>query len=120
MGKAVIQNCPACHVRNYQDIMVLSGHHTLYSLYMIIAKLVLFALPLLVASMLFLANPVTASPVNSTSATVHINPSDSPLHQLATLNQIDSNPILDQLGCQCASCVQAKSQLQGKLPVFNS
>ncbi|MGB3651188.1 MAG: hypothetical protein WBA41_08255 [Rivularia sp. (in: cyanobacteria)] len=86
---------------------------------MIIAKLVLFASPVLVASMLFLTNPAAAFPVNA-SATTHISAVDSqPVHQLVTLNQVDSNPILDQLGCKCAYCVGAKSQLQGKLPISN-
>lgn len=89
---------------------------------MIIAKLVLFASPLLVASMLFFTNPAGASPIDSASATTHINsvPVQS-THGLVTLNQADkSNPILEQLGCNCAYCVQAKSQLlQGKLPISN-
>jgi hypothetical protein len=86
---------------------------------MIIAKLVLFTLPVLVASMLVLTNGAVASSVNSASTTTHINSGDSQqVHPLVTLNQVDkSNPILDQLGCQCASCVQVKSQLQGKLPI---
>ncbi len=89
---------------------------------MIIAKLVLFASPLVVASMLFFTNPAAASPVDSASATTHINLADSqPVHGLVTLNQADkSNPILEQLGCNCASCVTVKSQLlQGKLPISN-
>jgi hypothetical protein len=28
----------------------------------------------------------------------------------------ESNPILEQLGCQCAVCTQAGNPLQGKLP----
>ena len=101
--------------------MGLSGYRSLYKLeIMIIAKLVLFASPVLVASMLFLANPAAAFPVNSASATTHISAANSQsVHQLATLNQVDSNPIIDQLGCKCAYCVGAKSQLQGKLPISN-
>ncbi len=86
---------------------------------MILAKLVLFVLPTLVASTLFLTNSAVASPVNSASITTHINSGQSQqVHPLLTLNQVDrSNPILDQLGCQCAYCVQTKSPLQGKLPI---
>ncbi|MBF2013690.1 MAG: hypothetical protein IGS23_00365 [Rivularia sp. T60_A2020_040] len=86
---------------------------------MIIAKLVLFASPLVIASMLFLANPAAASPINSASTKTHINTvSAKSTHQLITLNQTDnSNPILDQLGCQCAYCTKAKLQLEGKLSI---
>ncbi len=119
MGKAVI-SYQTSHLSNYQDIIGLSGYRSLYKLeIMIIAKLVLFALPVLVASMLFLANPAAATLVNA-SATTHISAADSQsVHQSVTLNQVDSNPIIDQLGCQCAYCVGAKSQLQGKLPISN-
>lgn len=84
---------------------------------MIIAKLVLFALPLLVASMLFLANPAAASPVDS--AKTHFNSASAqPIHELVKLNQVDkSNPILDHLGCNCAYCIEAKSHLEGKLSI---
>ncbi len=87
---------------------------------MIIAKLVLFALPVLVASMLFLANPAAAFPVDSASTT-HINSTSvQAVEGLATLNQVDnSNPIIDHLGCNCAYCAGAESQLQGKLPFSN-
>ena len=85
---------------------------------MIIAKLVLFASPLLVASMLLFTNPAAASPIDSASATTNINLADSqPVHQFVTINQVDnSNPILDHLGCNCAYCAGAESPLQGKLP----
>lgn len=88
---------------------------------MIIAKLVLFASPLIVASMMFLANPAAASVVDSASATTHINSLNSqPTHDFVTLNQVDnSNPILDRLGCNCAYCAGAESPLQGKLPFSN-
>lgn len=88
---------------------------------MIIAKLVLFASPLIAASMLFLANPAAASVIDSTSATTHINSvSAQPVHEFVTLNQVDnSNPILDRLGCNCAYCAGAESPLQGKLPFSN-
>ncbi|MEM6751438.1 MAG: hypothetical protein AAF630_00385 [Cyanobacteria bacterium P01_C01_bin.38] len=88
---------------------------------MIIAKFVLFVLPLIVASMLFLVNPATASVADSTSITTDINSANSqPVHKFVTLNQVDnSNPILDQLGCNCAYCAGVNSPLQGKLPIPN-
>ncbi|MGB3642724.1 MAG: hypothetical protein WBA39_34835 [Rivularia sp. (in: cyanobacteria)] len=88
---------------------------------MIIAKLVLFALPVLVASMLFSANPAAAFSVDSDSAKTDINSTSvQPVHNLATLNQVDnSNPIIDHLGCNCAYCAGAESLLQGKLPFSN-
>ncbi|WP_414624049.1 hypothetical protein [Calothrix sp. CCY 0018] len=87
---------------------------------MIIAKLVLFALPVLVASMLFLTNPAAASSVDSASTT-HINSTSvQAVDEFVTLNQVDnSNPIIDHLGCNCAYCAGAESQLQGKLPISN-
>jgi len=88
---------------------------------MIIAKLVLFASPIIVASMLFLANPAAAFPLNSVSESVHVNSASvQAIHGSATLNQVDnSNPILEHLGCNCVSCVKPESLLQGKLPLSN-
>ncbi|AFY59044.1 hypothetical protein Riv7116_6724 [Rivularia sp. PCC 7116] len=85
---------------------------------MIIAKLVLLASPLVIASMLFFVNPAAASPIDTASAETHVNSSSAEsVHGLATLNQADqSNPIRDYLGCNCAYCVGAESPLQGKLP----
>ena len=86
---------------------------------MIIAKLVLFVLPIIFASMLFLANPAAASPTDS--STIDVNSSSAEVVQeLATLNQVDnSTPILDHLGCNCVYCAGAESPLQGKLPFSN-
>ncbi|MEM1393154.1 MAG: hypothetical protein AAF757_03690 [Cyanobacteria bacterium P01_D01_bin.116] len=88
---------------------------------MIIAKFVLFASPLIIASILFLANPAAAFPISSASATTDVNSSAAQtVHGLATLNQVnESNPILDHLTCKCSYCAGAKSQLQGKLPFSN-
>jgi hypothetical protein len=73
-----------------------------------IAKLILLACPVFLASILLVANPANASSLKST-----------PEFAIPTLTQA-SNPILDQLGCNCANCVQAKFQtLQGKLPSVN-
>ncbi|MBW4475697.1 MAG: hypothetical protein KME54_02215 [Tolypothrix brevis GSE-NOS-MK-07-07A] len=82
-----------------------------------IAKLILLAFPVVVASALMLALPATASIVNAPTAQVTLV-STQPISQSLTPKFTqESNPIKDQLGCNCASCVQANSQLlQGKLP----
>ncbi|MEM7716621.1 MAG: hypothetical protein AAF349_24180 [Cyanobacteria bacterium P01_A01_bin.68] len=86
---------------------------------MIIAKLVLFASPIIIASMLFLANPAAASPVDSATTDID-SASVQVVHGLATLNQVDnSNPILEHLGCNCVYCVKPESLLQGQLPFTN-
>jgi hypothetical protein len=84
-----------------------------------IAKLILLACPVILASILLVANPAKASSFQSATATQTIAVvSTQQSTKLITpkLSQA-SNPIMDQVGCSCASCVQAKSQmLQGKLP----
>ncbi len=86
---------------------------------MIIAKLFLFALPVIFASMLFFANSAAASPVDSVSVTTGVNAASvQAIHQLPAVNPTDkSNPIMDQLGCKCAYCVQAQLQFEGKLSI---
>jgi len=82
-----------------------------------IAKLILLAFPGVIPSALMLALPATASIVNAPTAQVSLV-STQPIYESLTpkLTQ-ESNPIKDQLGCNCPSCVQANSQLlQGKLP----
>ncbi|MBW4685193.1 MAG: hypothetical protein KME40_08845 [Komarekiella atlantica HA4396-MV6] len=83
-----------------------------------IAKLILLACPVFLASILMVANPAIASILKSTPATQiitvastqHITEFTTPLAQA-------SNPIIEQLGCNCGNCTQAKfQQLQGKLP----
>lgn len=86
--------------------------------FMKIAKLILLAFPVVVASTLMLALPATASIVNAPATAQVTLVSTQPIPQSTTpkLTQ-ESNPIKDQLGCSCATCVQANSQLlQGKLP----
>ncbi|MGD1910617.1 MAG: hypothetical protein ACFB2X_07115 [Rivularia sp. (in: cyanobacteria)] len=87
---------------------------------MIIAKLVLFALPVvLVASMFIAGNPAAASSIDFASATTYLHTtSTQPVHSLPMLGRDDkSNPIIDQLGCKCAHCLQAQLQLEGKLSI---
>jgi hypothetical protein len=82
-----------------------------------IAKLILLAFPVVLASALMFALPATASIVNAPTAQVTLV-STQPIYESFTPKFTqESNPIKDQLGCNCPSCVQANSQLlQGKLP----
>ena len=84
-----------------------------------IVKLILLACPAFLVSMLLVVNPANASSLKSTYATqIMTVVSIQKIPDLATPNLIQtSNPIIDQLGCNCANCVQSKFQsLQGKLP----
>ncbi|MEH2404731.1 MAG: hypothetical protein V7K18_00755 [Nostoc sp.] len=84
-----------------------------------IVKLILLACPALLAFTLLVVNPAYASSLKSVYATQIITVASAPeISDLATPKLIQtSNPIIDQLGCNCANCVQAKFQsLQGKLP----
>jgi hypothetical protein len=82
-----------------------------------IAKLILLAFPVVIASALMFALPAAASIVNTPTAQVTLV-STQPISESFTPKLIQkSNLIKDQLGCNCPSCVQANSQLlQGKLP----
>ena len=85
-----------------------------------IAKMILLACPVFLTSILLVANPAQASSLNPQSATQMISvASTQPISELATLHSTKtSNPIMDQLGCNCATCFQSKFEiLQGKLPV---
>lgn len=87
-----------------------------------IAKLILLACHVFLASILLLANPAQALSLKSASATQLITVESTQLiPELIPLkvNQA-SNPVTEQLGCNCANCLQAKFQmLQGKLPISN-
>ncbi|MDZ8108026.1 MAG: hypothetical protein RM338_20715 [Nostoc sp. DedQUE12a] len=84
-----------------------------------IAKLILFACPAFLASILMLANPAQASSLKSGYSTPVITVvSTQEIPSLAAPQLIQkSNPIIDQLGCNCANCAEAQFELiQGKLP----
>jgi hypothetical protein len=84
-----------------------------------IAKLILLACPVVLTSILLLANPARASSLKSAPATQIITvASTQQITEFATPKFAQaSNPIIDQLGCNCANCTQAKLHLlQGKLP----
>ncbi|WP_414526732.1 hypothetical protein [Nodularia chucula] len=87
-----------------------------------ILKMILLACPVFLASILLVANPAQASNIQTTSATSMISvASHQPIGGLSNLHVTKaSNPIMDQLGCNCATCFQSKYEmLQGKLPSFN-
>jgi hypothetical protein len=84
-----------------------------------ITKLILLAYPILLASILLVANPAHASNFKSAYST-HVTTlvSTQQIFDLATPTLTEkSNPITAQLGCNCGQCVQAEYHLlQGKLP----
>ncbi|MFQ4141627.1 hypothetical protein [Chlorogloeopsis sp. ULAP02] len=86
-----------------------------------IIKLILLAFPVVTASILLIASPAVASGFQSTPVTPHFTLSSTqPIHQLvASKVSSDSKSIMDQLGCNCASCVKAKLQMEGKLTLTN-
>jgi hypothetical protein len=84
-----------------------------------IVKLVLLAFSTLLVSILLVVNPANASSLKSLDGTQIITVvSTQQIPEQTILNLIQtSNPISDQVGCNCANCVQSKFQsLQGKLP----
>ncbi len=86
-----------------------------------IAKMTLLACPVFLTSILLVATPAQASSINPAFATQMISVASSqPIGELATLHATrTSNPIMDQLGCNCATCFQSKFELlQGQLPVI--
>ncbi|GAX36327.1 hypothetical protein NIES3585_23560 [Nodularia sp. NIES-3585] len=81
--------------------------------------MILLACPVFLGSILLVANPAQASSLNPQSATHMIwVASTQPMGELTTLHATKtSNPIMDQLGCNCATCFQSKFEmLQGKFP----
>ncbi|BAY28575.1 hypothetical protein NIES2107_04060 [Nostoc carneum NIES-2107] len=84
-----------------------------------ILKLILLACPVVLASILWVANPAQASSLQSAPTTeITLVVSAQPSAELlATQVTPASHTILDQAGCSCASCTQSKFDLlQGKLP----
>ncbi|QLE56528.1 hypothetical protein [Nostoc sp. TCL26-01] len=88
---------------------------------MYLVKLVLLACPVLVASILLVVNPANATSMKSapTTEAIALVSAQPVLPEMPHLTQA-SNPITDQLACNCANCVQTKlNLLQGKLPSGN-
>jgi hypothetical protein len=89
---------------------------------MYLVKLVLLACPVLIASILLVTNPANAASIKSApTKQAIVVVSAQPILELGTLHLTQaSNPITDQLGCNCANCVQDQlNLLQGKLPAVN-
>jgi hypothetical protein len=86
-----------------------------------ILKLIFLALPLALASLILLTNPAQASALKFTSNHQHITlVSDPGIADTISPNfPHKSNPIIQGVGCNCANCVQAQLQMQGKLPLAN-
>ncbi|MBD2163421.1 hypothetical protein H6G64_13930 [Calothrix sp. FACHB-156] len=85
-------------------------------------KLMLLALPVFLASILWVANPAQASSLQSAPTTqITLVVSAQPSSELVAPKVTPaSHTILDQAGCSCASCTQSKFDLlQGKLPSVN-
>ncbi|MBD2570706.1 hypothetical protein [Anabaena lutea] len=81
-----------------------------------IAKLILLACPVFLASLLLVANPAHALGRNGV-ITLATPSAPNNIELTAPHFGLVTNPIIDQLGCGCSTCVQAKFQmLQGKLP----
>ena len=84
-----------------------------------LAKLIFLTFPLFVTLTLFFAHRAEASVVKATPTTAHvisISHQQSNLGLTAPTLSQESNPIMENLGCSCSTCVKAKLELQGKLP----
>jgi hypothetical protein len=83
-----------------------------------IAKMILLASPVFLASILLLGKPAQASSLQPAFTTQMTSVQSQPWERFTTLHvSKTSNPIMDQLGCNCATCVQSKLEmLQGRLP----
>ena len=85
-----------------------------------LAKLIFLTSPFFVALTLFFAHPAEASVVKATPTTAHVISISHQQPNLGvtapTLSQ-QSNPIMENLGCGCSTCVKARLELQGKLPL---
>ncbi|BAZ39955.1 hypothetical protein NIES4101_59120 [Calothrix sp. NIES-4101] len=84
-----------------------------------VAKQILFALPVMFASLLFIVSPATAGIVKHVTPTQRIElVSAHPIFATITPGMFNkSNPIVDSMGCSCSACVKAKLQMEGKLPL---
>jgi hypothetical protein len=85
-----------------------------------IAKLILLACHVFLASLLLVVSPAHASTKFKAAPAAHIilvaSAQLNPELTAPNLTQAN-NPIIDHIGCACGTCVQANFQiLQGKLP----
>ncbi|MBF2065479.1 MAG: hypothetical protein IGS39_13820 [Calothrix sp. C42_A2020_038] len=84
-----------------------------------VVKLILFTFPVLLASLLFLNSPATALNIEPENPVQRLElVSGHPTFATVTSQfSQKSNPINDAMGCSCSTCVKAKLQLEGKLPL---
>ena len=82
-----------------------------------IVKLISFAFPAFLASLLLAVNPAQAAKFKATPAIV-VTSAQANLDIATQQMNNTTNPIIRQIGCNCPYCVQANLQmLQGKLPM---
>ncbi|MCL1466982.1 hypothetical protein [Argonema galeatum] len=82
------------------------------------ATLILLASSGLLGALLLIANPANAAEIFSPIADSAISAQATQVrlgNPMLTFNLQQGNPILDQLGCSCATCTTAR-RLQGQLP----
>ncbi len=84
-----------------------------------LVKLILLALPVLLSTLMLQVYPAMAATSQIASATPHIElVSAHPTYAtIAPTLLAKSNPIVDSIACNCGSCVKARLQLEGKLPI---
>jgi len=75
----------------------------------------MLACPVILASMLLLANAAQAAEASNvmlSAPTAHAQVVVADQHIAASVQP--SNPIKDHMGCSCAACTKALSQMQGQ------
>lgn len=76
--------------------------------------LAMLASPVILASMLLLANAAQAAEATTSVVSASATPALVAQDQQAPASVQPSNPIKDQIGCSCAACTKALSQMQGQ------
>ncbi|HLO84949.1 MAG TPA: hypothetical protein VK203_08040 [Nostocaceae cyanobacterium] len=87
-----------------------------------IIRKILLVCPAFLASLLLLANPAQAQNIQTSATTQVVLVSSVQTQSEFTVPHLKpaSDPILDQVGCGCARCVQNNFELlQGKLPIID-
>ncbi len=84
-----------------------------------VVKQILFSLPVILASLVFIVSPAIAGDIQPKTPMQRVElVSAHPIFATITPRISDkSNPIIDAMGCSCSACVKAKLQLEGKLPL---
>ncbi len=76
--------------------------------------LALLTCPIILASMLLLANTAQAAEASNTMLSAPTAQVIVVQDQQVPASVQPSNPIKDQIGCSCAACTKALSQMQGQ------